>query len=97
MPTRRTEQTTPDLFSPPTATKEPEPQVVLQGEIEPANPGSTPRHLLPKDLAGALKRLDDAEIDSLFSAVTEEAKRRSRLPEFAMRTRRPYARLSTSC
>jgi predicted DNA binding protein len=32
------------------------------------------------DLAGALKRLDDAEIDALLSAVTAEARRRNRLP-----------------
>jgi hypothetical protein len=35
---------------------------------------------LPKDLAGALKRLDDAEIDVLFAAVTTEAERRGRRP-----------------
>jgi hypothetical protein len=33
---------------------------------------------LPKDLAGALKRLDDREIDALLSAVTTEAERRGR-------------------
>jgi DNA invertase Pin-like site-specific DNA recombinase len=35
---------------------------------------------LPRDLAGALKRLDDAEIDALLAAVTTEAERRGRLP-----------------
>jgi hypothetical protein len=39
-----------------------------------------PRHFLPKDLAGALKRLDDAEIDALLAAVATEAERRGRLP-----------------
>jgi hypothetical protein len=38
------------------------------------------RYLLPKDLAGALKRLDDTEVDSLLVAVTREAQRRGRLP-----------------
>jgi hypothetical protein len=38
-----------------------------------------PRHLLPRDLAGALRQLDDREIDALLSAVTTEAKRRGRL------------------
>jgi hypothetical protein len=33
---------------------------------------------LPKDLAGALKRLDDREIDALLAAVTTEAERRGR-------------------
>jgi hypothetical protein len=31
---------------------------------------------LPKDLAGALKRLEDADVDALLAAVTAEAKRR---------------------
>ena len=35
--------------------------------------------MLPKDLAGSLKRLEDAEIDRLLSAVTTEAERRGRL------------------
>jgi hypothetical protein len=39
---------------------------------------TSPRHLLPKDLPGALARLDDGEIDALLAAVTEEAKRRNR-------------------
>ncbi len=38
-------------------------------------------YLLPKDLAGALKRLDDAEVDTLLAAVTSEAERRGRLPK----------------
>jgi DNA invertase Pin-like site-specific DNA recombinase len=36
--------------------------------------------LLPKDLAGALQRLDDTEVDTLLAAVTTEAERRGRLP-----------------
>ena len=46
-----------------------------------AGPNSMPsqrRHLLPKDLAGALKWLDDVEIDALLAAVTTEAQRRGR-------------------
>jgi hypothetical protein len=35
---------------------------------------------LPEDLAGALKRLDDVEIDALLAAVTTEAERRGRRP-----------------
>jgi hypothetical protein len=74
MPPRRSEATTPDLFSAPSTTKAPTSQVTSD------NQGSQPRHFLPKDLAGALKRLDDVEIDALLSAVTAEAGRRSRLP-----------------
>jgi hypothetical protein len=35
---------------------------------------------LPQNLAGALKRLDDEEIDALLAAVTTEAERRGRRP-----------------
>ena len=78
MPSRRSEGTAPDLFSAPSTTRAPEP--VLPNKVEQNNQASQPRHLLPKDLAGALKRLDDAEIDALLSAVTAEAGRRKRLP-----------------
>ena len=36
--------------------------------------------LLPEDLSGALKYLDDQGIDRLLSAVIDEARRRDRLP-----------------
>lgn len=42
---------------------------------------SEPRHFLPKDLAGSLKRLDNGEIDTLLAAVTTEAAHRGRLPK----------------
>jgi len=35
---------------------------------------------LPEDLVGALKRLDDVEIDALLAAVSAEAERRGRRP-----------------
>src|SRR5262245_37850301 len=78
MPPRRSEATTPDLFSAPSTTKAPDP--LSRSEVASDNQGSHPRHFLPKDLAGALKRLDDAEIDALLSAVTAESGRRNRLP-----------------
>jgi hypothetical protein len=68
MPIRRSAETTSDLFS----ERAPEP-------LAKANPAAQPRHFLPKDLAGALKRLDNAEIDALVLAVTTEAERRGRL------------------
>jgi hypothetical protein len=80
MPTRRPAQTTPDLFSAPPTTTAAWPSAVPKGKGEPDNLASQPRHFLPKDLAGALKRLDDAEIDVLFAAVTIEAERRGRRP-----------------
>jgi hypothetical protein len=39
--------------------------------------------LLPKDLAGALKHLEDTEVDALLVAVTSEAERRGRLPRIS--------------
>src|SRR5205823_1084868 len=48
-------------------------------KIAPSGQQSMARHLLPKDLPGALTRLDNDEIDALLAAVTEEAKRRGRL------------------
>ena len=41
---------------------------------------SQQRHFLPEDLAGALKWLDDVEIDALLAAVTTEAECRGRRP-----------------
>jgi len=50
---------------------------VPKGKARPNSPASQ-RHFLPEDLAGALKRLDDVEIDALLAAVTIEAERRGR-------------------
>jgi hypothetical protein len=77
MAARRSRDFTPDLFSASTTAKPTERPAVQPPRAEPDN-ASQPRHLLPKDLAGALARLDDAEIDALVAAVTAEAKRRSR-------------------
>jgi hypothetical protein len=82
MPIRRSTETTPDLFS----ERAPEP-------LAKANMAAQPRHFLPKDLAGALTRLDNAEIDALVVAVTTEAERRGRLPPSRPKTdARPQAR-----
>jgi hypothetical protein len=78
MPTRSTE-TTPDLFSGPPTAKVSEPSVVSQGRAGAKKSASPPRYFLPRDLAGALKRLDDVEIDALLAAITTEAGRRGRL------------------
>ena len=77
MPTRRFAETTPDLFSV-TPAKAPRP-AASHGNPKPDKLASQSRHLLPKDLAGALKHLDDAELDALLAAVTTEAERRGRL------------------
>ena len=79
MTTRRPPDTTPDLFSAKPIARVPESLAVPEREAEPDNLASQPRHFLPKDLAGALKRLDETEIDTLLAAVTAEAERRGRL------------------
>lgn len=82
MSTQRPVDATPDLFLAPPTAKAPGPEhsAIPQRKGEPDDAASQSRHFLPKDLAGALKRLDDAEIDSLLAAVTAEAERRGRLP-----------------
>jgi hypothetical protein len=76
MPTRRAGETTPDLFPVTPIPKAPGFQTIPVRE----NLAPQSRYLLPKDLAGALERLDDTEVDTLLAAVTSEAKRRGRLP-----------------
>ena len=56
------------------------PSAVAKGKAGPDSLASQQRHFLPKDLAGALRRLDDVEIDALLAAVTTEAERRGRRP-----------------
>ena len=82
MPARRPADPTPDLFS---ATPTPKGSGSKTIPV-PADLPSQPRHLLPKDLAGALERLDDTEIDSLLAAVTSEAERRGRIPMRSAKT-----------
>jgi hypothetical protein len=80
MPSRRPKKMMPDLFSASTISSAPAPQAAPQKKIGPPNQILSPRHILPKDLSGSLRRLADAEIDSLLAAVMEEAQRRNRLP-----------------
>jgi hypothetical protein len=84
MSTRRPADTTPDLFSTHAAAKASEPSTTPQ-----ERDAAQPRHLLPRDLAGALKQLGDREIDALLSAVVTEAERRGRLS--AQRSKEKFA------
>jgi hypothetical protein len=72
-----------DLFS--TATQpradEQPPAFGLKNKLTLHSQGAAPKHLLPKDLAGSLQRLEDCEIETLFTAVTAEVHRRGRLPK----------------
>jgi predicted DNA-binding protein (UPF0251 family) len=79
------ERTTPDLFS--------------TDEVRDASPTpkdrpaavadtSSQRHILPKNLRNAISQLGDGELDELFEAAFDEARRRGRLPP-SVRTERP--------
>ena len=81
MPVRRSADQTPDLFSALPPERASDPAAIPKAVPDSEQQGSEPRHLLPKDLAGSLKRLDNAEIDKLLAAVTTEAERRGRLPK----------------
>jgi hypothetical protein len=52
--------------------------------------------MLPKELAGALQRLDDTEVDTLLVAVTSEAERRGRLPRASASKARTFDDLGGS-
>jgi hypothetical protein len=79
MSARRSTDSTPDLFSAAATAKPPARPAAEPAGTGPENRAPPPRQFLPKDLAGALARLEDAEIDTLVAAVTAEAKRRGRL------------------
>jgi hypothetical protein len=88
MPRNRTHP--PDLFSgatprdafPAPANQVPSPKPA----INEATANSLHRYVLPKDLPGALKQLDDSELALLLAAALDEAKRRDRLPPGLERT-----------
>ena len=86
MPARRPQGLSPDLFTTTAAAKAPSEAKVVAPKVEPA-PATEPasqRHLLPKDLPGALKHLQDSELDALHEATLDELKRRDRLPSTMM-------------
>ena len=79
MPARRIEgPTSDDLFSV-AAKKAPPIEISPPPTTTPPAPSDpSPRYLLPKDLPGALARLDGREIDTLLNALIDESKRRGR-------------------
>jgi hypothetical protein len=70
MAARSAQSPLPDLFAPAaTETAAPDKQAVApRASTEPASELLPIRHLLPRNLPGALARLDDAEFDSLLAA-----------------------------
>jgi hypothetical protein len=94
MPERRPKDPAPDLFAA-VASKAPSPRkqnVAPQAMDKPTGSSVPRRYILPSDLAGALTRLNDAEIDALLLAATDEAKRRGRLSQ--SRTELPAGRFA---
>jgi hypothetical protein len=83
MPRNRTHPPAPDLFSeatPRDAFPAPENQIPSpKPAIDEAAANSLHRYVLPKDLPGALKQLDDSELASLLAAALDEAKGRDKL------------------
>jgi hypothetical protein len=83
MSTARTPATTPNLFSHASA-REPSPsQNPPSSSLAVAkaiNNLASPRNVLPKNLAAAVKHLGDRELDQLLSAVLDEQKRRRQKP-----------------
>jgi hypothetical protein len=75
----KTEQAPSDLFST---------DVVRDASAPPTKPPATQaaantspqRHILPRNLRHAVSQLSDGELDELFEAALDEAKRRGRLP-----------------
>jgi hypothetical protein len=83
MPARRTRGLSADLFATAAAPKVPPPEAPLvspQVEHGPVPQPSPVRHVLPKDLPGALARLSNPELEKLLVAAINEARRRGRLP-----------------
>ena len=85
----RTRSTTPDLFSMASA-REPSPSLRPPTGSPPATDATpadfSPRHVLPKDLPSAIKRLQDRELDLLLAAVLAEQERRGRKPAVSAET-----------
>jgi hypothetical protein len=76
---------TPDLFSTDEvkATVPSSPTVSATKETDESAPQ---RHILPKNLRHAISQLSDGELDELFEAAFDEAKRRGRLAAKNIRT-----------
>ena len=84
------EQATPDLFSTNTV------RDAFAASPKPISAANTPafpqRYILPKNLDHAVKQLSDGELDQLFKAAFDEAKRRGRLPRTVATNSTPSSR-----
>jgi hypothetical protein len=87
------EPTIPDLF-PAEGAKSAVPSSPTVNATKVATEVASERHILPKNLRHAITQLSDGELDKLFEAAFDEAKRRGRLPP-SVRTERPSSALRT--
>jgi hypothetical protein len=85
------ELTTPDLFST-DEVRDATPAPKDQSPAASVADTSSQRHILPKNLRQAVKQLSDGELDELFGAAFDEARRRNRLPP-GVRTEMPSSAL----
>lgn len=94
----RSANTIGEVSTVPTTPSAPGSAPVLRANPDPNDVASQPHYLLPKDLAAALKRLSDHEVDALLAAATVEARRRDRpqqsqTQETAIGPKTPHRRL----
>jgi DNA-directed RNA polymerase specialized sigma24 family protein len=75
-----TEQASPDLFSTDTVRAASAASTIPISAAETTTETPPQRHTLPKNLRHAVTQLSDGELDELFEAAFDEAKRRGRLP-----------------
>jgi len=78
MPRDRLKGTTPDLFADGYAVSKPPSRTPASASS--AEPHAGRQVVLPEDLSGALRHLDDGQLDRLLREVITEARRRGRLP-----------------
>src|SRR5262245_8076026 len=85
MNANRPQSALPDLFS------EPAPSLPPANQASPADMASLVRHILPKDLPGAIRQLTDQELDQLHAAVLTELQHRGKKPPLNENLRKPRA------
>src|SRR5262249_40747564 len=79
----RAQPRTPDLFlttSSPECSLSSNPPVSSPPTVNTAGKASSTRYVLPRDLPGAMKQLDDQELDRLLAAALAGQRRRGRKP-----------------
>ena len=70
----------PDLFTT-DGVKAAVPSSLIVNAAKEATEAALQRHILPKNLRHAISQLSDGELNELFEAAFDEAKRRGRLPQ----------------